>query len=177
MQKFYISILFFHYRYKMHAVGIHSALAIKRQRKRRDEQKRAKERRYSTQSSESCDTSHSPRSSMRRKHQHYHQSGQPGMLDTKMVSSIGMLHIGVVFCFFGVFLLGAGILPDDISNWNILKDPKSALWNELVCTGLFALAIGVFLIVLNSFISRKEEEDLESYVQRQLTRSRSGKIF
>lgn len=159
----------------MHAVGIHSALAIKRQRKRRDEQKRAKERRYSTQSSESCDTTHSPRSSMRRKHLHFgNQSGQPSVLDTKMVSSIGMLHIGVVFVFFGVFLLGAGILPDDMSNWNILKDPKAALWNELVCTGLFAIGIGIFLIVLNSFISKKEEEDLESYVQRQLTRSRSG---
>lgn len=41
-------------------------------------------------------------------------------------------------------------------------------------TGLFAIGLGVFLIVLNSIISKKEEDDLEAYVQSQLTRSRSG---
>lgn len=59
----------------MHAVGIHSALAIKRQRKRRDEQKRAKERRYSTQSSESGDTTHSPHGSTRRRLRYGPSSG------------------------------------------------------------------------------------------------------
>lgn len=47
-------------------------------------------------------------------------------------------------------------------------------WNELVATGLFAVILGVFLIVLNCLISKREEDDLEEYVQRQLTRSRSG---
>lgn len=47
-------------------------------------------------------------------------------------------------------------------------------FNELVCTGLFAVGLGVFLIVLNSFISKREDDDLEYYVQRQLTRSKSG---
>lgn len=51
---------------------------------------------------------------------------------------------------------------------------KDSWWNELVCTGLFAMGIGIFLIVLNSIISKKEDEDLENYVQKQLTRSRSG---
>lgn len=37
------------------------------------------------------------------------------------------------------------------------------------------MGMGVFLIVLNSFISKQEDNDLEAYVQRQLTRSRSGK--
>lgn len=69
----------------MHAVGIHSAMAIKRQRKRRDEQRRAKERRYSIQSSESGDTQHSPHGSTRRKFHHpaAHSAGN-GMLDTKV---------------------------------------------------------------------------------------------
>jgi hypothetical protein len=65
----------------MHAMGIHSALAIKRQRKRRDDQKRAKERRYSIQSTESGDT-HSPHGSTRRKHRHHH--GQHNNVDTKV---------------------------------------------------------------------------------------------
>lgn len=73
----------------MHAVGIHSALAIKRQRKRRDEQKRARERRYSIQSSESGDTQHSPHGSTRRRYHPHgvtHAAGN-GMLDTKVIAS------------------------------------------------------------------------------------------
>lgn len=62
-------------------MGIHSALAIKRQRKRRDEQKRARERRFSIQSTESGDT-HSPHGSTRRKHRHHY--GQHGINDSKV---------------------------------------------------------------------------------------------
>lgn len=51
---------------------------------------------------------------------------------------------------------------------------QTSWWNELVATGLFAVILGVFLIVLNCLISKREEDDLEEYVQRQLTRSRSG---
>lgn len=51
---------------------------------------------------------------------------------------------------------------------------KGSWWNELICTGLFAVGLGIFLIILNCVISNREEQDLESYVQRQLTRSRSG---
>lgn len=86
-----------------------------------------------------------------------------------------MLHIGVVFLVFGVFLLGAGLIPDDASAqhaWSIFA--KESYWNELVLTGLFAMGLGVFLIILNSVISKKEDDDLEAYVQSQLTRSKSG---
>lgn len=57
--------------------------------------------------------------------------------------------------------------------WSIFA--KDSWWNELVLTGLFAMGLGIFLIVLNTVISKKEEDDLEAYVQSQLTRSRSGK--
>lgn len=78
----------------MHAVGIHSAMAIKRQRKRRDDQRKAKERRYSIQSSESGDTQHSPHGSTRRKNRHptTHSAGN-GMLDTK-VNSYNYISMG-----------------------------------------------------------------------------------
>lgn len=88
-----------------------------------------------------------------------------------------MLHIGVVFGVFGVFLLGAGLIPDDASAmnaWSIFA--KDSWLNELVLTGLFAIGLGIFLIVLNTVISKKEDEDLEAYVQSQLTRSRSGEL-
>ena len=42
----------------------------------------------------------------------------PYLADQQVVTSIGMLHIGVVFIVFGVFLLGAGLIPDDISAAN-----------------------------------------------------------
>lgn len=86
-----------------------------------------------------------------------------------------MLHIGVVFVVFGAFLLGAGLIPDDaaaMNSWSIFA--KSSWMNELVLTGLFAIGLGLFLIILNSVISKKEDDDLERYVQSQLTRSRSG---
>lgn len=163
----------------MHAVGLHSALAIKRQRKRRDEQRRARERRYSVQSGESGLTS--PRASTGsldhngRHHKGPHGTARTagqGMLDTKVVTSIGMLHIGVVFLVLGAFLLMSGLLPGDLAHWG--TKASGGWWNELVAVGLFAILVGVFLIVLNRVIAKKEEDDLEEYVQRQLTRSRSG---
>jgi hypothetical protein len=69
----------------MHAMGIHSALAIKRQRKRRDDVKRSKERRYSIQSTESGDT-HSPHGSTRRKHHRPH--GHHSSSDAKVSNVI-----------------------------------------------------------------------------------------
>ena len=38
------------------------------------------------------------------------------------------------------------------------------------------MGLGFFLVELNKIISKKEDEDLEEHVQKQLTRSRSGKI-
>jgi len=163
----------------MHAVGLHSALAIKRQRKRRDEQRRARERRYSVQSGESGLTSPRASTGSLDHHGRHHKSthgaartaGQ-GMLDTKVVTSIGMLHIGVVFLVLGAFLLMSGLLPGDFAHWG--TKASGGWWNELVAIGLFAILVGIFLIVLNRVIAKKEEDDLEEYVQRQLTRSRSG---
>ncbi|KAJ8897460.1 hypothetical protein PR048_002806 [Dryococelus australis] len=165
----------------MHAMGgIHSALAIKRQRKRRDEQRRARERRFSSQSTDSGFTA-SPRNSMgsldnvsggRRKRGPGDRKPSGDNVGSKVVTSIGMLHIGVVFLVLGAFLTVSGLLPDDFSSFG--KFSSGGWFNELVCTGAFALAIGLFLIVLNMIISKKEEDELNDYVQRQLTRSKSG---
>lgn len=162
----------------MHAVGLHSALAIKRQRKRRDEQRRARERRYSAQSGESGLTSPRASTGSLDHHPRHHKSGHvnraagQGMLDTKVVTSVGMLHIGVVFLVLGAFLLMSGLLPGDLAQWG--TKASGGWWNELVAIGLFAVLVGIFLIILNRVIAKKEENDLEEYVQRQLTRSRSG---
>lgn len=172
---------FFFFSFRMHTVGLHSALAIKRQRKRREEMKKARERRFSSQSTESGlggsrSSCNSPGSfggstdhlrSFRRKH----KAVGPGLTDTKVVSSIGMLHIGIVFLVLGMFLIGSGIIPDDYTTW----DAPINWWNELVFTGITAIVIGIFLIVLNHYLSQREEDELSRYVEQQLTRSRSGK--
>jgi hypothetical protein len=83
-----------------------------------------------------------------------------------------MLHIGVVFLVLGTFLLVSGLLPGDLTQWSLQS--LGGWINELVITGAFALVVGAFLIILNRIISKREEDDLNEYVQRQLTRSRSG---
>lgn len=164
----------------MHTVGLHSALAIKRQRKRREEMKKARERRFSSQSTESglggsrssCNSpgSFDGSTDHLKKHRKHKVAG-PNLADNKVVSNIGMLHIGIVFLVLGLFLVGSGLIPDDYTAW----DQSINWWNELVFTGIAAVLIGLFLIVLNHYLSQQEEDELSRYVERQLTRSRSGK--
>lgn len=161
----------------MHSMGLHSALAIKRQRKRRDEQRRAKERRFSQQSNESglgeSNSSFvSPRSSVRGRRRRHPTTAPDALGESKMMSSVGMLHIGVVFLVLGAFLLGSGLLPEDFTSWSHFT--TSQWWNELTIAGGCAILLGVFLIVMNRWMAQREEDDLTEYVQRQLTRSRSG---
>lgn len=151
----------------MHAVGLHSALAIRRERKRRAEQQRARERRYSVQSTESGVSPHCSTGSLEhRRFKNVHAT------DNEVVSSVGMLHLGVVFLVLGVFLVGSGWLPDDVTAWSSIG--SFSWFNELVCSGLFALGVGIFLIALHMYLTKTEDDALEDYVQRQLTRSRSG---
>ena len=159
----------------MHAVGLHSALAIKRQRKRRDDQRRAVERRYSIQSGESEFVSLGA-STVSFDHSRIHKKIkflQPSMrgLDYKVATSIGMLHVGIVFLLLGAFLLISELLPNDstISKKGISRK----WWNELIAIGLFSLFLGVFFIFLNIMVTKKEERSIEKYVQHQLTQSKS----
>lgn len=161
-------------------MGLHSALAIKRQRKRRADMKKAKGRRYSIQSTESGlggsqSSFASPRNSLDGTERSKKKTMKSKVTSFESNVGIGMLQIGVVFLVLGVFLLGSTLIPDDFDDWswqNIFT--KKAWWNELVITGAFALLLGTFLIVLDRFISKKEEEEINEYVQGQLTRSRSG---
>ncbi|XP_013146953.1 PREDICTED: LOW QUALITY PROTEIN: uncharacterized protein LOC106109861 [Papilio polytes] len=151
----------------MHAVGLHSALAIRRERRRRAEQQRARERRTRCSPPSPASPRRISTGSLERRRRR-----RAGTADNEVVSSVGMLHLGVVFLVLGVFLVASGWLPDDVTAWSSIG---SVSWfNELVCSGLFALGIGVFLIALHKYLTKSEEEALEDYVQKQLTRSRSG---
>ncbi|XP_018326470.1 uncharacterized protein LOC108737843 isoform X1 [Agrilus planipennis] len=143
-------------------VGIQSAMAIKRQRRLREQAKKRaleRERRLSSTSTNSVESLE------------FHPVRRPTRTipDHSIASSVGMLHLGVCFLVLGLFFLGSGLLPDHIVTWR-----GEGWFNELVITGIFVVLLGLFLIVLNRVISKKEEDDLEEYVQRQLTRSRSG---
>lgn len=137
------------------SAGLHSAMAIKRQRRLRE--LAAKRRRLSS-STNSIDSG-----------EHRPVKRTPSSPPDRLATSIGMLHLGVCFLVLGIFLIGSGLLPDDLVTWR-----SGGWWNELLATGLFVAALGVFLISLNRVMSKKEEDDLNEYVQRQLTRSRSG---
>ncbi|KAF4521701.1 hypothetical protein B566_EDAN012999 [Ephemera danica] len=156
----------------MHAVGLHSALAIKRQRKRREEQKRARERRYSTHSNDSNTPRNSIVSLDGAKFPRHRAQRKPGLLGTKVVTSVGMLHIGVVFLVFGLFLLVSALLPSSDEDAN--NRAKKAVWNELLFSGIFCLCLGILLIILNRIVSKKADDDLSDYVTHQLNRSKSG---
>ncbi|KAG5880898.1 hypothetical protein JTB14_000984 [Gonioctena quinquepunctata] len=141
------------------SAGLHSAMAIKRQRRVREQaKKRAAERRMSSRTNSMDSMDHAPRRG----------SFHPPK-DHVLASSIGILHLGVCFMVLGFFLVGSGLLPDDLVTWR-----GGGYWNELVVTGIFVTAVGIFLVVLNKIMSRREENELQDYVSRQLTRSRSG---
>ncbi|CAH1377465.1 hypothetical protein MTP99_018858 [Tenebrio molitor] len=142
--------------------GLHSAMAIKRQRRLREQAKRRaleRERRLSSRTSSMDSMDHLATKKV--------PNDAPP--DHRLATSIGMLHIGVCFLVFGLFLIGSGLLPDDMVTWR-----GGGVWNELVATGIFVAALGIILIAINRVMSRREEEDLNEYVSRQLTRSRSG---
>ncbi|CAH0385489.1 unnamed protein product [Bemisia tabaci] len=171
----------------MHAVGLHSALAIKRQRKRRQEQKVARERRFSSNSAESgvgesrstCPSPHSSEESGDHPHHHRghrHSSVKPMKkhLLFHTTSNIGMLHLGIMFLIIGIFLMGAAFVPDDDGDVSTTV-AKFAYKRTLMATGGVCILIGLFLITVNHCTTKKEEDDLKDYVERQLTRSRSGR--
>lgn len=154
------------FKFQMHgSAGLHSALAIKRQRRLREQAKKRaaeqRERRLSSRTSSIDSMEHHP--------MHAKKLTRIAPQEPTLATSIGMLHLGVCFLVLGLFLIGSGLLPDDVFTWRGV-----GWWNELVMTGLFVLALGIFLITLNRFMSKMEEDNLNEYVQRQLTRSRSG---
>ncbi|KAJ8986142.1 hypothetical protein NQ317_005614 [Molorchus minor] len=142
------------------SAGLHSALAVKRQRRLREQaaKRRAAERRMSCRTDSMDSMDHHPTRRF--------SSKTPS---PPLASSIGMLHLGVCFTALGFFLIGSGLLPDDVMTWR-----SSGWWNEMVITGIFVTAVGLFLVVLNCVVSRREEVELHDYVAKQLTRSKSG---
>lgn len=160
--------------------AVQSAMAIRRQRRRRDEALRAKARRSSHQSDHlmlsdsgdgsvmSLDTLHTRSARHRR-----------------MMGGVTTFHVGVVFILMGLMLLISGIVPgysnrqhqywedrnqvSKTSSWNKESNGNSPL---LMATGSFLILVGIVLVVANRIAVRKEDEQFSRYISRKLAPAR-----
>jgi hypothetical protein len=141
--------------------AVQSAMAIRRQRHRREEQQRAKARRRSSLSDHlmspdgfsprgsviSLDARHRAISSTRR-----------NLLDTKVMGTITTFHVGIVFIMMGLMCVISSLVPGYIN-----RD-----WRELLATGCFLIFIGVLLTIINRIVASKEEEKFTRYISKKL---------
>ncbi|KAK2717019.1 uncharacterized protein LOC136039524 [Artemia franciscana] len=148
--------------------AVQSALAVRRQRNRREEQRRAKARRLSGMSSD-ISGSHlslrSPRGSIQS--DRLQNVSNEDDFTSKAMGTVTMFHVGVVFILLGIMLIVSSLMPGYVT-----KD-----WEELLGTGCFLVFVGAVLTILNRIVSIKEEEELNSYVSNKLSRTRSDYRF
>jgi len=133
--------------------AVQSAMAIRRQRHRREEQRRAKARRNSHLSDNcilsptaSCGSIVSNGGKTRA------ARNQEGF------STVTSFHVGIVFLFMGSMLIISGSIPGYTD-----RD-----WENLLGTGSFLLAIGIGLLVINKFASSKEDEQFTEYISSKM---------
>lgn len=151
--------------------AVHSAIAIGRQRRRRNEAVRAKARRSSHQSDhlmrsdsgEGSTTSLDAFSSHTTRHQ-------------KMIGGVTTLHVGIIFLFMGLILLTSGL----VSTYTNRKQPyweepqsNTSIWNKNNAQALFAISsvlivMGSVLIAANRKAAREEDEKFSRYISRKL---------
>lgn len=151
----------------MHA--IQSALAIRRQRHRRQEQVRAKRRRFSSLSDDLMSpTGSSPRGSVisldgkTRSLASRIASRQQKILDSKAVATDTTFHVGVVFILMGIMLILGSLIPEDIG-----QD-----WWQLFTVGCLLLVVGIILTVFNRLAAAREEDRFQRYIKKKLARNR-----
>lgn len=152
--------------------AVQSAMAIRRQRHRREEAVRAKNRRSSHQSDHLMLSESGSQLSLDG------QIARSSVRHQKVMGGVTTFHVGVVFLFMGILLLISGLVPGytnrqywDSSNannqsGNAKQDNKRA--PLLLGTGSFLVLAGVLLIVAHRIASRKEEEQFSRYITRKL---------
>jgi len=86
-------------------------------------------------------------------------------LSFQVMGTITMFHVGAVFLTVGCFLMLAAVITNETNRAEMV---------ELIGTGVVCLVIGLFLVILNRFYGQKEEEELQTYVESRLARTRSG---
>jgi hypothetical protein len=181
--------------------AVQSAMAIRRQRRRRDEALRAKARRASHQSdhlmlSDSGDAG--SMLSLDGVHNNNHNGGggsrSAAHRHRQMMGGITTFHVGVVFFIMGLMLLISGILPGYANRQHqYWEEPKNggttatgtsttSIWNRdggsnrnaplLLVTGSFLILVGIALVVANRIATRREDELFSRYISRKLAPAR-----
>lgn len=160
--------------------AVQSAMAIRRQRRRRDEALRAKTRRASHQSdhlmlSDSGDAGSlmSLDGAHKRSTSHRHR---------QMMGGITTFHVGVVFFIMGLMLLISGLVPGYANRQHqYWEEGGTSVWNSqtnnrngplLLVTGSFLILVGVALVIANRIATRREDELFSRYISRKLAPAR-----
>lgn len=176
--------------------AVQSAMAIRRQRRRRDEALRAKNRRASHQSdhlmlSDSGDAGGSMLS-LDGVHNNHNGVGGGGrsasMRHRQMMGGITTFHVGVVFFIMGLMLLISGLVPGYANRQHQYSEEpsqqqhNSGSWNSkegnnrnaplLLVTGSFLILVGIALVVANRIATRREDELFSRYISRKLAPAR-----
>ena len=139
-------------------------MAIGRQRRRREEQRRAKARRLSSFS----ETLMSPSGSSLRgsvvsldgttRTRHASRRGKRSVLDAKMMGTVTTFHVGIVFLMMGLMCVVSSLVPGYIT-----RD-----WQEFLGIGCFLVVVGSVLIIVNRVVSAREERRFTRYISRKL---------
>ena len=140
--------------------AVQSALAVRRQRNRREEQKRAKLRRQSGTSIGS------PRSSVVSLDGHVYFDEDRE--NKKILGQVTMFHVGGVLILIGLMLTVTALIPGYVRS----TTPEKR--SNLLGTGCFFVFIGGVMTTISRFVSNNEEKELNQYIQRRLARSKSG---
>jgi len=158
--------------------AVQGAMAIRRQRHRRQEQVRAKARRRSSLASDQLMMSPTQMSL---------QSlavggvgvgggragragagggrGGGGGGDSKMLGTATTLHVGVVLVLIGVLCVVSALVPPQ-------KGASGGDWRERLATGCFLLFVGLVLSVVNRVVAKQEEDKFRCYIRRKLEKRR-----
>ena len=165
--------------------AVQSAMAIRRQRRRRDEALRAKMRRASHQSDNLMLSDSGDAGSMLSL-EGVHSNGVRSIhRHRQMMGGITTFHVGIVFFIMGLMLLISGIVPGYANRQHqYWEEPQKSgaanSWNKegnrnaplLLVTGSFLILMGIALVVANRIATRREDELFSRYISRKLAPAR-----
>ena len=140
--------------------AVQSALAIRRQRSRREDQRRAKERRASGASLST------PRPSVVTLDGRVYFNEERE--NKRLLGQVTMFHVGSVFIVIGLMLTITSLVP------GYVRSTTPERRNDLLGTGCFCVFVGGVLTTISRFVSNNEEKELNKYIKGRLSRSKSG---
>lgn len=135
--------------------AIQGAMAIRRERQRREQKRSSQIKRTSTKNSRGG--SQSPRPS--------ECSVNIPQPPPKTESSLTAFHLGVVFILLGFLMVFSSMVSNSV---------VEADWSHLLGVGVTFIIVGLIMVMVNRIITAREEEELARYVSGRLSRTRSG---